>query len=84
MEVAYIKNPAIAVLRNGCPLVYKMFSACRNRDSYEYKSKGKKKGKEDLEASNGVGGDGGVGAAHVRRGIDVIKRGGEDERLHLG
>ena len=31
-------------------------------------------GKGNLKAGNGIGGDGGVGAAHVGRGIDVIKR----------
>ena len=36
-----------------------------------------------LEAGNGVGGNGGVGAAHVGRGIYVIKRSCEDKRLSL-
>jgi hypothetical protein len=33
-----------------------------------------------LEAGDRVGGDGGVGAAHVRRGVDVVERRGEQVR----
>jgi hypothetical protein len=37
-----------------------------------------------LEAGDGVGGDGGVGASHVRRGVDVVKRRGEHVGLRCG
>ncbi|KAF5790260.1 hypothetical protein HanXRQr2_Chr09g0381091 [Helianthus annuus] len=33
----------------------------------------------DKPLVNSIGGNGGIGTAHVRRGIDVIKRGGEDK-----
>lgn len=36
-----------------------------------------------LKAGNGVGSDGGVGTAHVGRGINVIKRRCENNRLCL-
>ena len=33
----------------------------------------------NLEASNGIGSDGGVSATHVGRSIDVVERGSEDK-----
>jgi hypothetical protein len=41
-------------------------------------------GEACLEAGDGVGGDGGVGAAHVRRGVDVVEWRGEHVRLRRG
>lgn len=39
---------------------------------------------QPLKASNGIGSDGGVSAAQMRRGIHVIKRSGKDKRVTDG
>lgn len=38
----------------------------------------------NLEASNGVSGDGGVSATHMGRSVDVVERGCEEKGLVIG
>jgi hypothetical protein len=40
-----------------------------------------KNNEDNLKPSNCISGDGGVGASHVRRRIDVVQRRGENERV---